>query len=44
LLGTGHDQARRLKDLEREKIQLKTIVAGLTLDKLILNEAVEGNY
>jgi hypothetical protein len=44
LLGAGHDQARCLKDLERNKIQVKTVVAGLTLDKPILKEAVEGNY
>ncbi len=37
-------QARRLKDLERENGRLKKVVAELTLDKLILKEALEGNY
>jgi len=37
-------QAKRLKDLERENSRLKKAVAELTLDKLILKEALEGNY
>lgn len=37
-------QAKRLKDLERENTRLKRAVADLTLDKLILQEALEGNY
>lgn len=36
-------QARRLKDLEKENTRLKKAVADLTLDKLILKEALEGN-
>ncbi len=36
-------QAKRLKDLERENARLKRAVADLTLDKLILKEAAEGN-
>jgi transposase-like protein len=36
-------QARRLKDLEKENTRLKRAVAELTLDKLILHEALEGN-
>ena len=35
-------QARRLK--ERENGRLKRAVADLTLDKLILEEAAEGNF
>ena len=31
-------------DLERENGHLKKVVAELTLDKLILKEALEGNY
>jgi len=42
--GMKVDQARRLKDLERENSRLKTAVADLTLDKLILKEALSGNY
>ena len=38
------DQARRLKDLERENLRLRKAVSDLTLDKLILKEALEGNY
>jgi putative transposase len=37
-------QARRLKDLEAENARLKRAVAELTLDKLILKEAAEGNW
>ncbi len=41
--GLKVDQARRLKDLEQENTRLKRAVADLTLDKLILKEAAEGN-
>ena len=34
--GLKVDQARRLKDVERENMRLKKAVADLTLDKLIL--------
>lgn len=37
-------QAKRLKELERENGQLPKIVADLTLDKLILQEAARGNF
>ena len=37
-------QARRLRDLEAENARLKRAVAELTLDKLILKEAAEGNW
>ena len=37
-------QARRLKELERENGRLKKAVAELTLDKVILKEALEGNF
>jgi transposase-like protein len=37
-------QARRLKELERENARLRKAVSDLTLDKLILKEALEGNY
>jgi transposase-like protein len=42
--GLKVDQARRLKDLERENQRLKKAVSELTLDKLILKEALEGKY
>ena len=37
-------QAKRMKDIERENVRLKRAVADLTLDKVILKEALEGNY
>jgi len=37
-------QVKRLKELEKENSHLKKAVAELTLDKLILKEALEGNY
>ncbi len=42
--GLQMSQAKRLKDLERENARLKKAVAELTLDKLILKEAAEGNF
>jgi len=42
--GMQVSQARRLKELEKENVRLKKAVAELTLDKLILKEAAEGNY
>lgn len=42
--GMKVDQARRLKELERENVRLKRAIADLTLDKLILKEAAEGNF
>ena len=37
-------QAKKLKDLEKENGRLKRAIAELTLDKQILQEALEGNY
>ncbi len=42
--GMKVSQARRFKELEKENVRLKRAVADLTLDKLILKEALEGNY
>jgi urease alpha subunit len=42
--GLSIDQARKLKKLELENARLKRAVADLTLDKLILKEAAEGNF
>jgi len=42
--GLKLDQAKKLKDLERENERLKKAVSELTLDKLILKEALEGKY
>ena len=42
--GLKLDQAKRMKDLERENERLRKAVSDLTLDKLILKEALEGKY
>ena len=42
--GLKLDQARRLKDLERENGRLGRAVADLTVEKLVLKEAAEGNW
>ena len=42
--GLKVDQARRMKDLERENARLRQAVSELTLDKIILQEAARGNY
>jgi putative transposase len=42
--GLSIDQARKLKQLELENARLKRAVADLTLDRLILKEAAEGNF
>jgi putative transposase len=38
------DQVKRLKDLEKENGRLKKLVADLSLDKAILQEALSGKY
>ena len=42
--GLKVSQAKRMNELERENTRLKRAVADLTLDKLILEEALEGKY
>jgi putative transposase len=42
--GPKLEQARRMKELERENVRLRRAVSDLTLDKLILQEAARGNY
>jgi transposase-like protein len=42
--GLRVDQAKRLKDLEKENARLKRIVADLNLDNAILRDAAEGNF
>ena len=42
--GLQSSQAKRLKELEKENARLKKLVADLSLDKDILNEALKGNY
>lgn len=38
------EEAKRLKELEMENSRLKNMVADLSLDKEILQEALRGNY
>ncbi len=38
------DQAKRLKELERENARLRKAVSDLTLDKMILKETSKGNF
>jgi len=40
--GLKANDAKRLKELERENVRLKQAVADLTLDKAILKEALSG--
>ena len=42
--GMRLEQARRLKELEKENGRLKRLVADLTLDNAILKEATRGNF
>ena len=42
--GLKTDQARRMKDLEKENLRLRRAISDLTLDKLILQEAARGNF
>ena len=42
--GLKTDQARRMKDLEKENQRLRRAISDLTLDKLILQEAARGNF
>src|SRR5262249_9480779 len=42
--GLRLDQARRLKELERENARLKKLVADQALDVAILREAAKGNF
>jgi len=42
--GRKGEQAKRLKDLEKENARLKRLLADAELDKAILREAAEGNF
>ena len=41
--GLRLEQAKRFKELEKENIRLKRLVADLSLDKAILKDAASGN-
>jgi len=42
--GLRTDQAKRLKELEKENFRLKKVVANQALDMEILKEAASGNF
>ena len=42
--GMSVSQVKRLKELEKENERLRKAVSDLTLDKMILKEAVRGNF
>jgi len=42
--GMGVDQLKELNRLQKENDQLRRAVSDLTLDKLILKEAVRGTF
>ncbi len=42
--GLKVSQAKRLKDLEKENARLRKAVSDLSLDKVILKEALSGKY
>ena len=42
--GLRIDQAKRLKDLEKENSRLNRLLADAELDKAILREAASGNF
>ena len=41
--GVSTEQVHRLKELEKENVRLKRLVADLSLDNAILKETVKGN-
>jgi hypothetical protein len=38
------EQAKRLKEIEKENTRLKKLVADISLDNAILKEAARGNF
>jgi putative transposase len=42
--GLKLDQAKRLKDLEKENHRLKRLVAELSLEKQVLRDVAQGNF
>ncbi len=42
--GMRVEQARRLKELEKENTRLKKLVGDISLDNAILKEAARGNF
>jgi len=42
--GLQVEQAKKLKELQRENAQLRRAVAGLTVEKQILKDVAEGTF
>ena len=42
--GLKREQAKRLKELERENARLKRLVAALSLEKQVLRDVAQGNF
>ncbi len=42
--GMRIEQAKRLKELEKENTRVKKLVADISLDNAILKEVAEGNF
>ncbi len=42
--GLQVEQAKKLKELQRENVQLRRVVADLTVEKQILKDVAEGNF
>ena len=42
--GLKLDQARRMKEMEKENTRLKRLVAELSLEKQVLKDVAEGNF
>jgi putative transposase len=42
--GRQLEQAKKLKDLQKENAQLKRALATLTLEKQVLKDITEGNF
>ena len=42
--GLKLDQAKRLRELEKENSKLKRVVAELSLEKQVLKDIAEGNF
>lgn len=42
--GLQPDQVKKLKDLEKENVRLKRLLAEAELEKSMMKEVIEGNY
>jgi hypothetical protein len=38
------EQAKKMKDLQKENVQLRRAIAELTLEKQVLKDIAEGNF